>query len=190
MEHQQKSRKIQNSVTSFKAEIYSQQFHKNFNHLEKIQIPYIKEHLHHIKQFNHYFGMIPCPFCFNCYIHPGENLAQEINKKYNIKIHSDPYIFDFDFIRPGHCEKINKINNGFFICAQCQKIKDKQSIPEYFHNFLFFNGYHYTRKWIIPKVEMMDIPFNNLCLNCLENSKYRICYKCAGQRNFICCVTK
>lgn len=196
MQPYQKIKRNYDFPSSAKIEIYNQQFLKNFSILEKISIPNILSHTSFLKLSPSPNSLIPCPFCISCFIHPGESLAKEINLKYNLNILTNPHIFNTPFVRPAYCDFINssdlnKVDNGIFICSQCQKFKENHSIYDYFRIFLSFNGKHYTRNpnLSIPIIELMDVDyFNARCLHCNEYSKYRICHKCAGKKEIILCI--
>lgn len=179
-----------------KLEIYYLQQNHIFITLERQPIPDIQSHLTKVKSIQKNNGMIPCPFCINCYIHPGETIANDINKKYNLKIEVSQFIFDNYFIRPAYCTNIsvlndNDVNNGIFVCSQCFKLKLNKSSLEFFKNFLFFNGTNYQRRIDLPRIEIMDQDiFENKCFCCKEFSKHRICYKCASRKDEIICIAK
>lgn len=179
-----------------KTEIYFNQYIKNYTNLHKLSSPHLDSHLVSVKSFPNYNNLIPCPYCVNCYIYPGENVANELVKRYNIQINLTNNMFSKDYIRPGQCDHIipyckggsNNIDNGIFICAQCNKLKFSNNLFDFFNmNFTFYNN-RFWRKPEIPvdKVEIMDIDFfENKCFSCNQPSKIKICPKCAGRKNEI-----
>lgn len=195
MQQEKKMRNINEFSTQQKAEIYFKQFLKNYDNLE-LPIPGILQHVHSLKQFNNFGGLIPCPYCFSCFIYPGEIIATEISKRCSLTIETNIDIFSQEWVRPGVCDHIkphciggtNDIKNGIYVCSQCNKLKSSLDLEYFFREFFNFDGTKFVRKSNIPmdKIAIMNMDcFNNKCFSCNDLSKYKICYKCASKKNEI-----
>ncbi len=176
-----------------KTEIYYNQFCKRYLNLETLNIPYLNTHIYNAKIVNNKGGMIICPFCINCYIHPGANVLKELNIKYGLLIDNDCNLFDNIYFRPGVCDYIkqhpqgtNTLNNGIYICSQCQKLRNNLSISDFFKNYFITDKHRYYKRPDIKYniIEVMNLDnFKNKCLKCNSNSDYKICSNCAGKRD-------
>jgi len=179
-----------------KTEIYFNQLHKNYKNLEQLNLPFILSHLFEAKKIENRNNLIICPLCINCYIYPGKNVSNELNKKYKIFIEDNTYIFDNWFIRPAECDYIispskggnNSISNGVYICSQCYRQKAELNIRDFINIYFSNNFVRYFKKndLIKQQIELMDVDnFNNRCLNCNYYNNYRICIHCAGKKDEI-----
>jgi len=176
-----------------KSQIYYKQNNRNFNNLEKLSIPLLNNHLSIVKNINNYCGLIVCPYCINCYIHPGTNVVNDLKKRYGLIIYNDKSIFDSSDIRPGECSLIditgkNFVDNGIYICYQCYRQKGNMTLQHFFLNNFISDGVRYYRRseMIRTVIEMMDKDnFDNKCFSCGVNSEYKICQNCAGRKGEI-----
>jgi len=179
-----------------KTEIYYNQYHNKLKSLESIPITHFTSHLNIAKSFPKYNGLTVCPFCINCYIHPGKQVITEINKRYGLQIDDNPNIFNNKEIRPGEFEFVvpqsqggtNSIQNGVFICSQCYKQKSNVSLKDFFNIFFNCDNQRYYKKpqTINSTFECMDLDlFDRKCFFCKLSSDYKICLFCAGKKNQI-----
>ena len=179
-----------------KCQIYMQQYNNNFYNLLKLPILNCNNHLYHLSLVPKINNLIICPYCINCYIHPGKNIVNELKNTYKHHIVEYPSLFNSEYIRPGECDYIihssnggsNDVNNGIFICSQCYKQKANLTTDNFFLNFFsFYNGRFFKNsKTITNTIEMMDIDENNnKCAFCKSHSIYKICQFCAGKKNII-----
>ena len=176
-----------------KIEIYFNQYNNKYNLLESQAIPNFSNHISYAKTIRNVDGLIVCPYCINCYIHPGKQIVIDIAKKYNVIIKNSPDIFNTVNIRPGEYDFIvaqsnggtNSITNGIVICSQCFKLKNNLSLKDFFHYYFMYSGNRYFRKNLsMNSTEIMDIDnFKNKCYYCNLSSDYKICVFCAGKKN-------
>jgi len=177
-----------------KTDIYFNQYYNNFKNIQNINVKFLGYHIDSIKLITKLNNLIVCPYCINCLIFPGKHIAQELLKKYNLRIDETVNLFDKSFIRPGECDFIipikhggsYDITNGIYICSQCQKQKGEMSIQNFFENMFEFNQNRYFKKYPQKYISLMDVDnFKNRCLNCNHHNPYKICTYCAGKKDEI-----
>lgn len=175
---------------SEKAEIFHNQYNKNYEKLYSIHIASFFRHIDKVKSIPNHNNLPICPFCLRCYVYPGEITSNEIRRKYNILIDNPKDLYSNDYIRPGEFDKINPNKDGILICSLCSKLKTTLNIQDFFFKYFTYRNDSYCIKdeYLPQKIELMDIDFNNTCFNCSKSSTYKICDTCASDKDNTYCV--
>ena len=175
-----------------KTTIFYKQCQKNIGHLHNINIPYISQHLQHVYNTPNFNNMPLCPYCLECFLFPGEMVANELTKKGHI-IETPPDLFGVLHVRPAECDHIrsflhggrNTEDNGIFVCSDCNKNKAHMDANQFLQTAFIYdaNFKKYIKNLKREYIEYMDGDFYNKCYHCDKPSKYQICQNCAGRKN-------